>query len=99
MGTVAVTMKAPFDDMTKEELLHWQRDEKKSYRGGMRTTVVVSKGKRNPLACPVPMPEGNPAELALLSCGRYTPNWNRGVKVLADFLNEHILEEDTNNFI
>ena len=91
VATVAVTMKAPFDDLTTEEVVDWQRYKKKSYRGGMVTTVVVSKGQHNLLECPKSELKENQAKLALRSCRRYTPAWNRGVKVITEFLDEHVL--------
>lgn len=91
VATVAVTMKAPFDDLTTEEVVDWQKNEKESYRGGMATTVIVSKGQHNLLDCPKSELEENQVKLALRSCGRYTPAWNRGVKVITEFLDEHIL--------
>lgn len=91
VATVAVTMKAPFDNLTTEELVDWQRNKKKSYRGGMVTTVIVSKGQDNLLECPKSELEENQAKLALHSCGRHTPMWYRGVKVLTEFLDGHVL--------
>ena len=90
IATVAVTMKTPFDNLEKEESSQWLESYGKQYSGAMQTTVVISKlsSYGSLISCPEKLFVKNGASLALKHCRLYTPSWDRGVRVLSEFLQQ-----------
>ena len=86
-------MKAPYDSLEKEEYSEWMQNYGKQYSGAMRTTVLISKQSSHGslISCPENsfVKNKNVASLALKHCRLYTPAWDRGVRVMSNFL-QHI---------
>jgi SAM-dependent methyltransferase len=91
-GTVALTMKAPFDIMGEEQRDHWWQEYGKTYRGSMQTSVFISMTDakyRSHIKCPLrSFEQENILDLTLRSCTHFTPAWNRGVRTLSEYLRQ-----------
>lgn len=90
-GTVALTMKTPFDDMREEQRTQWLQDHRTRYHGNMQTSVFVYKTDaehQSLIKCPTHNSGEDVADLALKSCTHYTPAWNRGIRTLSKYFEQ-----------